>query len=209
MSSETPGSNACRGQVRAVKSSPHPLKRKRVDREHIQTRRVDHDVFTRPLSHQRAKPSLGALCALRRLFAGQTKQACRRQHLIDDPIERLPGGRHTNGSPLSRAKRLATRERNCILRTSEDFASPSPPRGSPPAADRRSPAQSPNAPRARQPIARSPLSLQGTGASCTASPPSSQARPPSPLAFLRMSSARGQNSARGSPGSGRAGSPER
>ena len=87
----------------AVRSSPHPLERERVDREHIQARGVDRDVLTRPLGDQRpetlARRALRAAPALRR----QTKQARRREHLIDDPVERLPRATAAQAARRSRA----------------------------------------------------------------------------------------------------------
>ena len=67
--------------------------------------------------------SLGALCALRRLFAGRRNSPV---DLSTSSTIRLNVCREdgsSSGSPLSRASRLATRARNCILRTSEASAS--------------------------------------------------------------------------------------
>ena len=69
------------------------------------------------------RSSLGALCALRRLFAGSRNRpvGASTSSTIRLNVCREDGS--SSGSPLSRASRLATRARNCILRTSEPSAS--------------------------------------------------------------------------------------
>ena len=70
------------------------------------------------------RSSLGALCALRRLFAGRRNSpvGASTSSTIRLNVCREHGS--SSGSPLSRASRLATLARNCILRTSERVRQP-------------------------------------------------------------------------------------
>ena len=150
--------------IAAVRSEPDPLERERVDREHVKARGVDRDVLPRPLGDQRpeslARRALRAAAALRR----PSKQPRRPEHLVDDPVKRLPRGRQLER--LAALARQPARDPGAELHLAHirglgQLLAPRP--GSPRADGRQPPGRPPSAPPGRSTSGAQTAAAQARG----------------------------------------------